>query len=76
MNTELIQEALEIGLNYVLASGWTRHKEEEVEIIENALREVYKPKYFPLGQEPVNQQCLSCRLNCPNECPLDKQKDL
>lgn len=36
----------------------------------------HKKQYFPLGQEPVNQQCLSCRLNCPNDCPLDKQKDL
>ena len=36
----------------------------------------HRKQYYPLGQEPVNQQCLSCGLNCPNDCPLDKPKDL
>ena len=34
---------------------------------------LHRKQYHPLGQEPVNQQCLSCGLNCPNDCPLDKE---
>lgn len=74
MNKDLIKDALEIGLNYVLESGWTRHRAEEVALIEKAILELDKPKpYYPLGQEPIPETCLSCTLQCPTDCPLDKQ---
>lgn len=28
-------------------------------------------KYRPLGMELMDEQCLSCGLQCPTDCPLD-----
>ena len=67
MNKDIIREALEYGrdISYETTGD---------ELFENALAEVNKSDYYPLGQEPVNQKCLSCGLNCPNDCPLDKEE--
>ena len=74
MNKELIKEALEIGLLYVISNGYTRYQNENANTIRLAIEELNK--YAPFGQEKIPEVCLSCGLNCPNDCPLDKPKDL
>lgn len=42
--------------------------------LRECILELDKPKpYYPLGQEPMSETCLSCTLQCPTDCPLDKQ---
>jgi hypothetical protein len=43
--------------------------------IQDAIEKLQKKinnKYHPMGTEPVSEVCLSCSLQCPNDCPLDK----
>ena len=73
MNKELIKEALEIGLLYVISDGYTRYQDENANTIRLAIAELDKPKYTPFGQENTPEVCLTCGLQCPTDCPLDKQ---
>ena len=72
MNKYLIKDAIEHIVyqpdEFLFTAKYLR------EYFKESLEELSKPKYHPLGQEPVNQQCLSCGLNCPNDCPLDKEE--
>lgn len=79
MNKSIIKKALDNyrnRLERIIPDEGAWEISDECATLLEAIAELDKPKYFPLGQESVNQQCLSCRLNCPNDCPLDKQKDL
>ena len=73
MNKELIKEALEIGLLYVISDGYTRYQDENANTIRLAIAELDKSKYTPFGQENILEECLTCGLQCPTDCPLDKQ---
>ena len=44
MNKELIKEALEIGLLYVISDGYTRYQDENANTIRLAIAELDKPK--------------------------------
>lgn len=30
--------------------------------------------YYPMGTEPVEHRCLTCDLQCPTDCPMDKEE--
>ena len=45
-----------------------------IQLADKALAELNK--YTPFGQENTPEVCLTCGLQCPADCPLDKQKDL
>ena len=76
MSKEITEEALEIGLLYVISDGYTRYQNENANTIRLAIEELNKPKpYTQFGQENTPEVCLTCGLQCPTDCPLDKDEE-
>lgn len=44
MNLSNIEDALNIAENYVMESGWTRHKDDELHVVREAIEELKKLK--------------------------------
>lgn len=82
MNSQKIEELVKdirvdacklFNIHHPLLDSGFQPSKDIIQLCDDILS-ILKKQYFPLGQEPVNRQCLSCGLNCPNDCPLDKEQ--
>lgn len=53
MDKNKIREALEIGLNYVINDGWTRHQKQEEQEIRDALAELDTDDWIKVTPETM-----------------------